>query len=410
MGVHTSREVEFGALTLKFETFENSGESQGGRWLTPNDDGFFILADSGADSEYWVQVRSTDPEDDMVRKPVDWKLVGMWLSDEVDVWRAVPPEGYKVFTDVALDKGKDPWKTGLDAWFGCVKETHDGFTYAHVAEAEETLSNMWVIKAPDYWYGTNGIRMLPGTGARCYSEGPPKDVASVHVLNLPVQVVKGSLPQKPLMDSFSKPVDDTDWVTEREIIVPFPAVKDGEKDCVWQVDNSPTYTLRREVRYHLEKFIDNEHSSTEQSVGYSVTQGITQTQTDTWSAKVGISVSAKAGFDIKAVKAEVSTTLSVEMGYSSATSVSEMNSRTDTGTLKTPGFHAGAMYSSGHRLKAIREDGNPVGGEDSNISFTPNQDYYYPQYPEAADHATSVEALSTTGTATAPAAAAVPTP
>ncbi|MFB6654081.1 hypothetical protein ACFCZ4_32775 [Streptomyces microflavus] len=408
MGVHTSREVEFGALTLKFETFEDSEERQGKRWPTSSDDGFFLLGGTAVASEWWTRVRSTNPEDDMVRKPVDWKMVGKWHGGDSYVWRPVPPEGYKVFSDFDMDERHDPWTTGLDDVVGCVKETHDGFTYAHVAEAEEAKSNMWLIKAPDYWYGTNGIRMIPGMGARCYSEGPPKDVASVHVLNLPVRIAKGSLPQKPLMDSFSKPVDDTDWVTEREIIVPFPAVKDSEKDYVWQVDNSPTYTLRREVRYHLEKFIDNEHSSTEQSVGYSVTQGITQTQTDTWSAKVGISVSAKAGFDIEAVKAEVSTTLSVEMGYSSATSVSEMNSRTDIGTLKTPGFHAGAMYSSGHRLKAIREDGNTVGGEDSSISFTPNQDYYYPQYPEAADHATSVEALSTTTTAS-PAPATVPT-
>ncbi|MFJ1989391.1 hypothetical protein ACIOGT_37520 [Streptomyces microflavus] len=127
-----------------------------------------------------------------------------------------------------------------------------------------------------------------------------------------------------------------------------------------------------------------------------MTQGITQTQTDTWSAKVGISVGAKAGFDIEAVKAEVSTTLSVEMGYSSATSVSEMESRTDTGTLKTPGQHAGAMYSVNHRLTAIREDGNPVGGEGSDLTFTSNQDYYYVQYPEAADDTTSVEKLSST--------------
>ncbi|MFJ1804477.1 hypothetical protein [Streptomyces sp. NPDC088180] len=362
-------------------------------------DDFFVLSIAGV---FTTAVRSTDAADDMVRKAVDWKQIGTTQGGYLHVWRPVPPDGYKIFSDFFLPRQYDPWNTELVDRVGCVKESHDGFTYAHQAEAGELVTPCgWTIVAPDYWYGTNGIRIAPaGTGAWCYSESKPSGEPPMHVLNLPITIAQGSVPEKPLMDSFSKPVEATDWVKERAIIVPFPAVQDSEKSIDWQVENSPTYTLQREARYRLEKFLDNEHSSTEQSVGYSVTQGITQTQTDTWNAKVGISVGAKGGFDIKAVKAEVSTTVSVEMGYSSATGVSEMESRTDTGTLKVPGWHAGAMYSAGHRFKAIREDGTPVGGEGGDLSFTPNQDYYYAQYPEAADEATNVEHLSRPATAT----------
>lgn len=86
--------------------------------------------------------------------------------------------------------------------------------------------------------------------------------------------------------------------------------------------------------------------------------------------------------------------MSVELGYSSATGVSELVSRTDTGALRVPGRHAGAMYSVTHRLTAFREDGTPVGGAAGSLTFTPDQDYYFVQYPEADGDGNSVEKLS----------------
>lgn len=358
-----------------------------------NDEDWRVLAKAGA-GDWQVLVRSTNPDDDMVRPPADWEQVGDLPN--VKIWRPIPPEGYKIFSDFGANPSEDP-RTGLATIVACVKETHDGFTYAHPADVAQTeIENTWRVIAPDYWYGTNGIRITATSqGGFCYStEGKPVDQLPMHVLNLPIDTQHGTEPQKPLMDSFSKPVDVTDWARERVIAVPFPAVKDSDKSMMWQVQNSPTYTLQRDAQYKLEKYIDNEHSSTELSVGYSVTKGVTETQTETWNAKVGVSVTAKGGIDIKVFKAEVSATVSVELGYSSATSVSEMINRTDTGALKTPGRHAGAMYSVNHRLTAFREDGIPVGGEASNLTFTPNQDYYFVQYPEADSDKNSVEKLS----------------
>ncbi|MFJ4670551.1 hypothetical protein [Kitasatospora purpeofusca] len=163
-----------------------------------------------------------------------------------------------------------------------------------------------------------------------------------------------------MTDSFSRPVDVTNWAGEQVVTVPFPAVKDRDRSLLRQVRKSPVHTIQRDAQYRLEKYIDNQHRDTAQSVGCSITKGVTQARTDTWRAGVGISVTAKGGIGIGAAGgAGPSATPSVELGYSSATGVSELVSRTDTGVLKVPGRHTGAMYSVTHRLTAFRDDGTP---------------------------------------------------
>ncbi|MGW2540335.1 hypothetical protein ACWC5I_05530 [Kitasatospora sp. NPDC001574] len=204
----------------------------------------------------------------------------------------------------------------------------------------------------------------------------------------------GAEPQKPEMDSFSEPVTETDWVKERAVTVPFTGIVDGDRDAAWQIENSPTYTLLKQVRYRREEYVDNEASSTQQSVGFVVSTGVSKSQTDTWEVKVGVSVSVKAGLEIGPLSGEVSATVSVEAGYSSARGVTEMTERSDHADLVVPGLHAGAAYSTGHSLSVVREDGTSVGGGGGSLEFTPYTSYYFVQYPKAADDATDVAALS----------------
>ncbi|MFD8695119.1 hypothetical protein [Kitasatospora purpeofusca] len=384
-----SRPIRFGALTLRF-----TGIPQGGPRLDgPNGEGWRAL---GKEAGTWIlEVRDTDPRSDMVRPAADWEKLGELPTGDV-VWRMVPPDGYRAFSDFLFAPGQDP-RHGTDEVFGCVKESHDGFTYAHPADvAAPVTADLWPVVAPGRWYGTNGIRMTPSDiGGFCWSPGrEPVGRPPMHVLNLPIGTRRGTGSRKPVMDGFSRPVDVTNWAREQVVTVPFPAVKDRDRSLLRQVRKSPVYTIQRDAQYRLEKYIDNEHRDTAQSVGYSITKGVTQAQSDSWRAGVGISVTAKGGIGIGAAGAGPSATVSVELGYSSATGVSELLSRTDTGVLKVPGRHAGAMYSVTHRLTAFREDGTPVGGAAGHLTFTPDQDYCFVQYPEADSDRNNVEKLS----------------
>ncbi|CAN3977855.1 hypothetical protein [Kitasatospora purpeofusca] len=384
-----SRPVRFGALTLRF-----TGIPQGGPRLDePNGEGWRAL---NKEAGSWIlEARDTDPRGDLVRPAADWEKLGELPTGDV-VWRMVPPDGYRTFSDFLFAPGKDP-RHGPDEVFGCVKESHDGFSYAHPADvAAPVIADLWPVVVPGHWYGTNGIRMTPSdVGGFCWSPGgEPVGRPPMHVLNLPIGTQSGTGSRKPLMDGFGRPADVTNWARERVVTVPFPAVKDSDRSLLRQVRRSPVYTIQRDAQYRLEKYIDNEHRDTAQSAGYSVTKGVSQIQSAAWRAKVGISVTAKGGIGIETVDAGPSATVSVELGYSSATGVSELVSRTDTGTLKVPGRHAGALYSVTHRLTAFREDGTPVGGAAGSLTFTPDQDYCFVQYPEADGDGNSVEKLS----------------
>ncbi|MFD8322569.1 hypothetical protein [Kitasatospora purpeofusca] len=384
-----SRPVRFGALTLRF-----TGLPQGGPRLDePNGEGWRAL---NKEAGSWIlEVRDTDPRGDLVRPAADWEKLGELPTGDV-VWRMVPPDGYRTFSDFVLAPGQDP-RHGPDEVFGCVKENHDGFSYAHPADvAAPVTADLWPVVAPGHWYGTNGIRMTPSdVGGFCWSPGDrPVGRPPMHVLNLPVGTQSGAGSRTPLMDGFGRPADVTNWARERAVTVPFPAVKDSDRSTLRQVRRSPVYTIQRDAQYRLEKYIDNEHRDSAQSVGYSVTKGVSQIQSAAWRAKVGVSVTAKGGIGIEAAEAGPSATVTVELGYSSATGVSELASRTDTGTLRVPGRHAGAVYSVTHRLTVLREDGTPVGGAAGSLTFTPDQDYCFVQYPEADGDGNSVERLS----------------
>nr|BEK63127.1 hypothetical protein KPHV_03540 [Kitasatospora purpeofusca] len=384
-----SRPVRFGALTLRF-----TGLPQGGPRLDePNGEGWRAL---NKEAGSWIlEVRDTDPRGDLVRPAADWEKLGELPTGGV-VWRMVPPHGYRTFSDFVLAPGQDP-RHGPDEVFGCVKENHDGFSYAHPADvAAPVTADLWPVVAPGHWYGTNGIRMTPSdVGGFCWSPGDrPVGRPPMHVLNLPVDTQSGAGSRTPLMDGFGRPADVTNWAREHVVTVPFPAVKDSDRSTLRQVRRSPVYTIQRDAQYRLEKYIDNEHRDSAQSVGYSVTKGVSQIQSAAWRAKVGVSVTAKGGIGIEAAEAGPSATVTVELGYSSATGVSELVSRTDTGTLRIPGRHAGAVYSVTHRLTVLREDGTPVGGAAGSLTFTPDQDYCFVQYPEADGDGNSVERLS----------------
>ncbi|MEU0941030.1 ETX/MTX2 family pore-forming toxin [Embleya sp. NPDC005971] len=383
----TSRDIEFGALTLRFTT--DDGVPDGWYWLAHRD---------GAGDAWRVLVRGTDPTDDMVRPPVDWQPLVLGQSFVVDTWRPVPPAGYKIFSDVTIRTKKNPRDDPtFFQRFGCVREAPvKGFSYVHKADVVGPV--VWRIVAPDYWYGTNGIRMRPSQfGGFCESKDKPVDQPPMHVLNLPIAVAPGPAPQQPRMDGYEQPVTDTDWVRARAIVVPFPGVKDAEKTTSWRVEHSPTYTLLREARYHLEKFVNNRNDDERQSVGYSVSTGISTSKSDSWHVTAGVSVTAKTGLSI-GIESEISATVSVEAGYSSATNVTEMQERVDSAQLVVPARHSGAVYSVGHRLKALREDGTPVGGQNASLDFTPQQSYYFVGYPLSANEATDVGTLSRNAT------------
>lgn len=379
----TSRDLTFGELTLRFTTDGRSCP-----------DGWYRLAPASSLEGWFILVRSTDPAKEMVKPVTQWEYLGSHgLMNSSRAYRAVPPAGYKALSDVSVLVGSKP----DDPKFGCIKEAKVGsFSYVHKSDVSG-IGQIWTTVAPEYWYGDNGLRLAPSSyGGMVFSHDSkrPVDLPAMHVLNLPITTVPGPAPKEPQMDSYDKPVDATGWAKSRAIRVPFVGIKDERGGRDWQIANSPTYTLERYARYFLQKYSNNKLGGSPARTGYSVTSGISKSQTDTWHVKFGVSYGGKGGLDMGLIKGETSWNVSIEAGYSSARNVTEMESRTDFGDLVVPPKHSGAVYTIEHQLKIIREDGTPVAGEGGGMGFTPYTSHHFVQYPKPSRSEDSVQSLS----------------
>ncbi|QNE74192.1 hypothetical protein F0344_05850 [Streptomyces finlayi] len=386
-----SEERVFGQLTLKIVNFS----AQGWSWdsFPP---GYFYLGGglvppSGQKEGWAVLAKNTNPSDPVIASPQQWKMV-----TKNGIWRPVPPPGYRALSDLD-DNGGIPGNP-LPEWkiaqvFGCVKEKgSDGHPYLHRGNPVEHAygeNRAWYIRAPYGWFDTAGFKITPTEyGGEClYSPGDPLDSPVNWVLNLPVKPEIGPDPQTPAMTDYGVPQEDTPWSVERRVKVPCLAVKDTGRSLIWQLQNSPTYTLERRSCYHREGFINNKDGSIPQSRSSSWMTGVSEGVTKEWSAKVGVSVGfetgVKAGVLFAEATAKFSANLSIEAGYSSATRVEEMKSHTDTVELVAPPHHSAAMYGIQDELRMIREDGTVVGGQEGGLTFEQHDSSYYVYFPSS---------------------------
>ncbi|MFD5419131.1 hypothetical protein ACFWJT_14020 [Streptomyces sp. NPDC127069] len=128
-----------------------------------------------------------------------------------------------------------------------------------------------------------------------------------------------SVEEKPHPDGFPKltgrtrPADRTPETTVNAVWVPFVAVKDADKSASWKLANSPLYRIERRASWYMDRFVNNTTGSP-QSISETVTVGVEKDRNVTFSAEVGISVSAQVGVNSGVASASVTTTYSLAVG------------------------------------------------------------------------------------------------
>ncbi|MCX4628274.1 hypothetical protein [Streptomyces sp. NBC_01443] len=95
------------------------------------------------------------------------------------------------------------------------------------------------------------------------------------------------------MDSFDQPVGQTVPSVDRTVLVPFAAIQDGT-GLEWQLANSPYYTVNRKRSYSLALYGNNQ-GDTSQSRSKALTYGVSNTESQTFSSSVGVTVGFEAG-------------------------------------------------------------------------------------------------------------------
>jgi hypothetical protein len=227
---------------------------------------------------------------------------------------------------------------------------------------------------PNSWYwcgieqpnssGHDGCYLAPGTFAHYYllnNAGATTDDGANNVLCVDLQRVGASATQSyvPKLTSYESPPAETPELFSRAVLIPCTAITDSAKSVSWQVANSPFYLLERRVFYKPLYFNYNQ-TSTEQSNSVTISSGVESSKSTAFHTNTGVSISAEAGIELYAVSAKVTTTLSVEMGYETSSSVTELSEKSVATSINTPAGKAVACWQKFNRYTLYRHDGTSL--------------------------------------------------
>ena len=375
-------EQQFGELVLAYTTsFElrwndkgSGGKYDGGFWQPKAPAGFHPLGGIGVNGYYdpngtvaAICVRAADPNSQRppLSRPVKytriWKDSGSGAKMDGSCWRPEPPQGYVALGDVFMT-GHDTAPSLEDAY--CVRSdlTHVGVAGDFIWDDKDTHSDVdfgaWDIAAPPAFADPTLGLIAAGTYVGVTSHDKPQSNPVLNVLMLPMPNQVGENPQEPALNGYQAPPQRTPSVVDRIVTVPFTAVKDDSKSVQWKVDNSPFYTLQRSAWYTLAIFEHNKTSVTQEK-SVSITVGVSDTESNTYSVATGISVTEEAGVSF-IVDAKVSATVSVELGFEHTTSVTQLQSKTVLRQLDIPPGTAAALWTASYSLQAVRADGAQI--------------------------------------------------
>jgi hypothetical protein len=319
--------------------------------------------------------------------PVDFKLIwkdsGVRVSGDGSCWRPVPPAGYAAMGDVFVAGYNKPELTAAKcpAWCVATELVHEGSVGQEIwkdkGSGGKTDFAVYALDlTTDYVDYTEAlISMNTFFGEATYTK---PGTAPLHTLRLPIPMTKNPDPAKPLLDSYNPPPATTPSVVDRIVILPFTDKIDPSKSIEWKLKNSPFYALERSV-YYTKLLWDHNTTKKTQDSSQSVSTGITNEASETFSVNTGMKITATKGFG--PTGSSVAVELSVDFGYSKSTTVSQFVSTTNTANLRTPPSYAAATYAASAAFTAYRSDGSPVAASlpfnDSGVN------YIHAQYPAA---------------------------
>lgn len=396
-----SKQVQFGELILSFTnqfTFvyndQGTGSSQNGAFWQPNPPtGFKILgtyaidnySDVNADGNNWALCVTAAPgSNSPLANPTSFTLLwndhGSGGNNDGSCWRPIPPNGYVALGDVMVSGYSAPPTDSVV----CVRKdlTVTGMAGAQIWCDQKSGAKMDIdafLITPNTAVDTSPAKGYFAANTfvanNNYSTPGPASLPEMNVLNLPFPVIELKDPATPALQSVNIPPNISSKTVDCITTVPFTAITDAGRSVSWQVNNSPFYFLERTVYYQLEIF-DYNATSIDQTINKTVTTGISESQSSTFSITTGVSVTAEAGVSFIA-KGKVSATVSVEMGYETSTNIEVFKEVSVDRQLVTPPGKAAAMWSLGYNMNVVRADQSLVG---TSLVFDVNS-FVQSQYP-----------------------------
>jgi len=379
----SNTQQQFGELILTFTSSFNpiwndkgsGGKFDGAFWQPVAPSGFSVLGSigvqgygdvNGKTAALCVKAASSGGSNPPLAQPTGysriWKDSGSGADKDGSCWRPIAPSGYVALGDV-FAQGHDTAPPLSAAT--CVRAdlTHSAISGDFIWDDKDTGSDQdfgaWMVAAPANFVDPTLGLIAANTFVGVTSHTAPTTNPVLNVLMLPFPVIVGQDPPEPTLTSFSAPPASTASVVDRTVVVPFTAITDPSQSVQWKVAHSAFYQLQRTACYDLVIFEHN-NTSVSQTKSQAITVGVSSSESSTFSASTGISVTAEAGIEFIA-DAKVSATVSMELGFQTSTSVTQLQSTTVTRSLVIPAQTAAALWVTSYSLQAIRADGAEIG-------------------------------------------------
>jgi len=226
----------------------------------------------------------------------------------------------------------------------------------------------WLIEQPvagphEDAYLSTGTFVATGESYVLGPGSPPavNTVMNVLNVNLPMLAETPYQDYAPTLNGYDPPPEETVPILAREMLVPCTILNDPlyDNNQMWRITNSPFYRLERHVFY---KLIYHNHNQTSvmQHNSYTQTIGVTTTESDEFWTETSISITAEAGISIFGIGGKISTTVSRSFGYSTMTSVAELQQdEYESGVDVLPG-KAVAIWQRYNRFVLKRHNGTAL--------------------------------------------------
>lgn len=382
--IYNAHVLETEELLITFsQTFQfrwnDSGSGlpmDGSYWHPVTTDGFMPLGSLGFRQYYdpngihGVMVVKAKNGSDALTSPIDytqvWNDSGSGASNDGSFWMPVPPAGYKAMGVVA-QKGYN--KPGLEDVV-CIREDLTipgeagdliwGFSYTMINPPY--IFNSWKVEPPVSGPHENAY-LSTGTFIAQKTKDPPSVHAAMNVLNvtLPMLVETPYQSYVPTLKGYGPPPDETIPILAREMLVPCTILSDPQyiNDQMWRITNTPFYRLERQVFYKL-LYHNHNQTSVQQHNSYTRKIGITATESNEYWSETSISITAETGVSLKMFSAKVSVTVSKSFGYSTMTSVAELQQDEYESGVDVPPGKAVAIWQRYNRFVLKRHNGTSL--------------------------------------------------
>ena len=369
--------------TREWSDYGSGATDNGSYWQPVPPAGFYRLGSVGGDgwsdpsnSKAAIVVKALSGSTALAA-PTDyqqiWNDSGSGGDEDGSFWRPIPPPGY-VACGVVAQYGYS--KPGLDE-VRCVRSdlVANGKVGDWIWDDSGSGANAdfgsWEIECPDAQNSAGKAYLKAGTFIGTNSHTAPASHPALYVLNVHLPLV-ADVPEAsyvPSLDSADEPELYTEAFLAKIVAVPFALVYDNSYTLHQRVRDFPIYRVKREEFYEKAYFYNNIQGSTSIFHTVTTTTGISQTDSETYSHSVGISISATAGCDL--IGGSVTVSVNYQFGYETSSSYTVFSEEEVSQQVEIPPHTAGCLWHKTTRFAVLRNnnDWETVAGSTKDIKI-----------------------------------------